>query len=166
VAAYEEGRMKIPTSFVFVPALAGLALATASLAAAMGSSRPHIAAPGAVTVRLQSAQHWKVTGSVRFVAAGARTRTLVDVRHLPPHANPSAIIHAGSCSDLAHLSASALFLPPLREDATGTATGTGWVHGPDAAEWNKSVRLSDLLRFSDVVVVVTRSGVVACGKIP
>jgi hypothetical protein len=127
-----------------------------------------------VIVQLRPIGHVRVRGSVTLLASGARTIALVEVYHLALGAQPFAVIHAGSCSDLAHLSASSLFLPALEENAQGTATGAGRgvfishqraVHGPDAGGSNQNVLLSALVRFRDVIVVSTRQGLVACGRI-
>lgn len=145
----------------------GPALSSVSPAAAMpGFGQLHVAAPRVVTVRLQPVGHSRVTGTVRLSTAGARTKAVLDVRHLPPGANAFPVIHAGRCSDPAHLSASSLFLPSIKADAQGRAMGTGWMHGPDAGGRNRNVRLSWITGGHDVIVIYTRTRLVACGDIP
>jgi hypothetical protein len=123
-------------------------------------------APRSVTVHIFPAGHSGTRGTLTLTAAGKRTIAVILLRHLRPHAHPYAVMHAGTCSDLKHISASSLFLPKLTEDAKGTARGTGRVHGPDAGGWNQDVDLQSLLRGGDVVVVYANDMLVACGNVP
>ncbi len=137
----------------------------------LGIGAPALATPKSVMVRLHPVGRSHVTGTVTFIAAGNYTKTMVDVRHLPHGARPFAVMHAGACSNLARLSASSMFLPALRMRGGGRATGSGWLHGPDAGGTWK-VHLWEVTGGGSVVVVgleVPRGSkrvppLVACGE--
>jgi len=118
-----------------------------------------------VIVKLRPVGGARVHGTVTLTAAGAKTFAVLIVRRLEPDAHPVALIHTGTCSDLAHLSASTLFLPRLHENARGTARGSGRIHGPDAGGANDNVSLSQLTRSRNVTVIMARAHLVACGQV-
>src|SRR3954451_3237654 len=60
-----------------------------------------------MTMRLQPVAPARVRGTATLTAVGAGTRVVVDVRGLPPGANAQSLLHAGTCANIAHLSASA-----------------------------------------------------------
>lgn len=150
----------------------GLALSVISPASTPGVRHAHAAAQHVVTVRLQPVGRGRVTGTVRLIAAGAQTKAVLDVRHLPPGSDADAVVHAGTCPDLARLSASFASLPGLKANARGRATGTGWVRGP--IKGFENVRLAAITGSHDVIVIelllgpkpYRRSRLVACGAIP
>ena len=88
----------------------------------------------------------------------------LDVSGVPPGARAEARIHYGTCSDLAHLSASSASLPNLRANAKGRARATGRVL---TAMQRQNVRLAVLADGHHVIVIVLPGrGLVACGTIP
>jgi hypothetical protein len=115
-----------------------------------------------MTMPLQPVAPARVHGMVTLTAVGAGTRVVVDVRGLPPGARAQSVLHAGTCANLAHLSASMTVVVALRASATGRARTSGRLlfHG------RENVRLA-VLTDGDHVMVITRGAqVLACGTIP
>jgi hypothetical protein len=118
-----------------------------------------------VRVRLHPVGGGQVHGTVTLTAAGGGTRVSLDVSGLPPRARAAALIHYGTCSDLAHLSASFASLPPLRANAKGRARAAG--RALPLARPSLNVRLSVLADgHHAIVIVLPGKGLVACGTIP
>jgi hypothetical protein len=146
--------------------------AVASLSVAVGVVQPAGAqasvahsvalAPQTIIMRLQPVAPARVHGTVTLTAVGAGTRVVVDVRGLPPGARAQSFLHAGTCANLAHLSASMTVVVALRASATGRARATGRLlfHG------RENIRLSVLTDGDHVIVIVLDGHIVACGPFP